>query len=262
MDKNQTNLSIIVSCFNETQRLPHYIDEAYQFLEKNIKSFELILVNDGSTDQTAELIKKYEQQYPKIKIISYSPNQGKGYGIKKGVELAQGEVTAYMDADFAIDLNHIPQFLTKITNNEADIVIGARNLKDSKLYGEKSPLRRFLGNTLSFINNFMLNLKGIFDTQCGFKFFKADIAKDLFSKLTTYRWLFDMEILSTACQKNYSIITIPVKWKEVPGSKVNLLKDIVPVSIDLLKIYLRFAFLKLMLILGLLLVATLIIFII
>lgn len=248
-------LSIVISCFNEAQRLPRYIDEAYQFLEQNIESFELIMVNDGSTDQTAELLKEYENQYPKVKVVSYDQNHGKGYGIKKGVEKADGEVIAYMDADFAIDLDHIPQFLQIISSDKADLVIGARNLKTSLLQGEKSWVRRFFGNSLSLINDFMLNLPGIEDTQCGFKFFKAQVAKKLFANLTTYRWLFDMEILSKACQNHFRILALPVKWQEIPGSKVNIARDLVPVALDLLKIYLRFALLKILFIISLLPIA-------
>lgn len=231
-------LSIIIPCFNEEDRLPKNFAKAYAFFKKNIKDFEVILVDDGSVDKTLTIIKHLSKQYKDVNFISYRPNQGKGYAVKKGVEKSSGQIICFMDADFAIDLKEAAKFIKQIDQG-ANIVIANRNLGKSKMIGQKNLIRRFLGKSLTYLNNIFLNLNNISDTQCGFKFFEARVAKQLFSNLTVYRWLFDMEILTLASLKGYKIVSLPVTWKEIEGSKVNLVSDFIPVGKDLIKIYLK-----------------------
>ena len=124
----------------------------------------------------------------------------------------------------------------------ADLVIADRNRKQSELKGDVNYLRRILGLSLANLNNAILNLKGIKDTQCGFKFFKSKVAQDLFKNLTTYKWLFDVEIISEAIKKGYKIQSLPVNWEQVDRSKVNVLKDLLPVIKDMSKIYIKHYF--------------------
>jgi dolichyl-phosphate beta-glucosyltransferase len=234
----EKKISIIIPCFNEEKRISKRFSEVYKFFKKNLTDFELILVNDGSTDRTEAVLKKLAKKNPKIEVISYEKNQGKGFAVKKGVESAHGGIIGFMDADFSIEVAQTLEFI-ELIESRADVVIGDRRLEKNKQKYLSWP-RKFLGDFLASTNSFLLNIGEIKDSQCGFKFFKAKVAKNIFSELTVNRWLWDLEMILLAKEKGYRIVKKDVKWAHVAGSKVNVSKDSLPVFVDLFKIYLRF----------------------
>ncbi len=246
--KIKYELSIIIPCFNEEKRLPKRFAKFKNYLLKN-RSWELIFVNDGSVDNTQKVLEEIQKNSPKnIQIIKYRKNGGKGYAVIQGVKKANGEIIAFMDADFAYKLNAIPRFCQTIKDG-ADIVIADRS--KAKLLNRREPslIRRVLGRVLSVINNFILDFGDIYDSQCGFKFFKKSIAKEIFPKISIKGWLWDIDLLKLAIQRKYKIEKIPVNWEEVGNSKVSIIKDLIPVVTDLLRIYGKFFSFKMFIIL-------------
>lgn len=236
-------LSIIIPCYNEEKRLTKKFAFQIDFLREHIKPFEVILINDGSTDKTEQIINNLSTKYPQVKAISYSKNRGKGYAVKLGVESAKGKIIGFTDADFAISLKDLPRVLT-LLETDFDIVIGNRKTKVSKLSNSPDRIRRIFSFLHSNINNFLLDLGPIKDTLCGFKFFKRDVAKNLFKDLNIYRWFFDLAILIAAKKLNKKIIQIPVEWQEIRGGQVKLLNAIKTSLKEHLLIYSEFFNLK------------------
>jgi len=213
-------LSIVIPAYNEEKRLSTLL----QNLEYKKLSFpyEIIIVLDGCKDNSIKVALAWQNKLP-IKIIDYFKNGGKAYAIKKGVELAMGNIIAFMDADGATDLANINLFLDKINKENFDIAIGSRKIKGAEI--EKQPLyRHLLGIIFPLITKLFLGLNYL-DTQCGYKFFKKDVAKYLFKNCKSNGFEFDFEILFLAAKNNFKTIELPVKWADKEGSKVNPVKD-------------------------------------
>ncbi len=240
----KVKLSVVVPCFNEEKRLPQRFPAAYKYFRKNVPDFEMILINDGSADRSAEILKKIAQNYPRVKIISYAKNQGKGYALKQGVKQSVGEIVAFMDADFAISVSESSKFIREIEKG-ADVVVGNRRDSASEKLNSAGALRLVLGKALALLNNVFLDIGGIKDSQCGFKFFRGEVARELFGQLTISRWLFDLELLMLAREQRLKIARLPVAWEQTSESKVNIGDDLWPVTKDLMKTYLRFYNVKL-----------------
>src|SRR5258708_5667967 len=144
MAKKKIDLSLIIPCFNEQKRLPKRFTNSYKFLFTHFKNLEIIFVNDGSTDNTEKMLQTLVSKFKNTKLITYSKNHGKGYAIKQGVAIAQGEIIGFTDADFAVDLIGVTAAFKSIKNG-ADIVIGDRNASDSKLINKPNVKRRIFG---------------------------------------------------------------------------------------------------------------------
>lgn len=253
-------LTLVVPCYNEEVRLQSSFSKSYNALKRQINHFQIILVDDGSSDETLKVINFLSQKYPEVLGVSYPINHGKGYAVKRGVEKSDGKIIGYTDADFAISLEHIGESVELIEDG-ADIVIGDRSVKEAHVQNKPSLIRRFLGRILSKVNRIFLDLGEISDSQCGFKFFKKRVAKELFSDLKIDRWLFDVNILMLARRKKMVIKKVPVRWREERGSKVSLGGDIYQVVKELGWLYYQFSFVKLLsFLMGLLLFLILLIY--
>lgn len=219
-------VSIIIPCYNEEKCIKKSVTEIINYMNDEKIDYELICVNDGSTDNTKKILENINT----IKLISYDENMGKGYAVKQGILAASGEKIIFMDADLSTDLSAIKKGLKR---NE-DIVIGSRALKNSIILDK--PLMRKIS---SFISNKIITLMigtNIKDTQCGFKIFKSDIIKQIVEKQTINRWAFDVEYIYIAKLNHYSVKEIPVIWKNNNDSKVRLIKDSINFIKELIKI--------------------------
>ncbi|MBU0981132.1 glycosyltransferase family 2 protein [Patescibacteria group bacterium] len=226
------DLSVIIPAYNESKRLKKTLEEALSFFSDKFENFEIILVDDGSTDETLISINSYRSN-PNLRIITYSENRGKGYAIKQGVLAARGEIVLFMDADGATPISEFNNLLTFLGENP--VVIGSRYQKMSSIEIKQPFYRIIIGR----IGNYLIQkslLPGIEDTQCGFKMFKNDIAKELFEDLTIERFGFDIEILVKAHQKGYSIVEVPVSWHHQGSSRIRPIKDSFRTFKDFLKI--------------------------
>ncbi len=229
-------VSIIIPCYNEEKRLEPGISEATDFFYSRLgRHFELVFVNDGSTDQTGEVLKKWRNKYSyiPIEIIEYSPNRGKGYAVKTGMLAARGRKLITSDADFSIDLEEIFRFVEKL--DEYEIVIGTKKHEETQSLKKQSVMRQFLGRGFTKLTNFLLGIN-FSDITCGLKGFRQEVARELFSRQHLERWSYDAEILYLASRRQYNILEVPVRWKHVEGSKVIPLLDTIRSLKELLAI--------------------------
>lgn len=211
-------VSLIIPAYNEEQRLAPFLDSLAR-LEKNHPHMvqEIIVVDDGSRDNTAQIARAASTSLPILRVIQQPKNLGKGAAVKAGVMAAKGDIVIFMDADGATDANQIPRMLDIFHKESPDIVIGNRFLPGAKTE-RHSPLRQFSG----FANRTYMRLFGLghIDVMCGFKGYKATVAKELFSHLMENRWLFDTEIAYKAVRRDYRIVNLPITWESKDGSKL------------------------------------------
>lgn len=217
-------LSVVIPAYNEAVRLGRNIENVIDYLAKNFPSHELIVVDDGSTDNTAEIVKKYKN----IRLISYTPNQGKGYAIRMGVSQTSGETVLFMDADLSTPLSEIPKIMDKL--KYGDIVIGSRGKSDAPAHRQ---IASFIFDQVKYL---MVGLRRLRDTQCGFKVFKGEIARKLFAMGRINRFMFDVEILYLAEKFGFKIDEMQITWADVPGSKVRFWEGLINMFKDLWRI--------------------------
>lgn len=214
-----TSLSIIIPAYNEEKRLPSTLDTIIDYL-KDTKSLdpEILLVVDKSKDKTFEIAKEYSKNHPKIKILYNNMKKGKGYAIRRGILESKGDYVLFTDADLSTPITELDKFLLNIKGN--DIIIGSRTHKDSKIKN-KLVSRVVLGSMGSLLLRIFL-IDKIKDTQCGFKLFKGDIARKLFSISRINGFGFDFEIIYLAQKFKYNIYECPVFWVHKEGTKVTV----------------------------------------
>ena len=233
-------LSIIFPLYNEEKRLKKTFLEINKFKKKNkdIK-LEILFVNDGSSDKSAVLINNFiinnKTKNLKIKYLKLNSNMGKGFALKFGVKKATMPWILTIDIDLSVSLFQITKWESSKFLKKEKIFFGSRNLKNSIV--KKSLHRFFLGKIFNFLIKKILNIS-LFDTQCGFKLYKKNEAKNIFSKLTNYGFTHDLEIVLLARIKNIKIKELPVKWLHKSGSKLNIFYDSIKMflNIFLLKI--------------------------
>ncbi|MCM8758736.1 MAG: glycosyltransferase family 2 protein [Candidatus Omnitrophica bacterium] len=228
------DLSIVIPAYNEEKRIEKTLDQIYKFLKNTTIKFEIIVVDDGSTDLTASVVKKVIEKIPLVKLISYNTNMGKGEAVKRGVMASSGQLILFSDADLSTPISELEKLLPFIQQGY-DIVIGSRRTENSMIT-KKQPLHRRISGMI-FLKLVKVVLKLPFsDTQCGFKMFKGEIAKDLFSTLIHRRFIFDVEIIYKAYMKGYRIKEVGVRWANDPSSTVRFFSDSLECFVDLIKI--------------------------
>jgi dolichyl-phosphate beta-glucosyltransferase len=216
-------VSVIIPAYNEESRLPATLHSVYQYLLSNGRSFEIVVVDDGSLDQTAAVAETFGSHNDNVRLLSYSPNQGKGHAVRAGILAARGELLLIDDADGSSPISELPRLEAAIAAG-ADVAIGSRAKPDPERTVTALPYRKYIGNTFNFIVQSLL-LKGIYDTQCGFKLFKRRVAHDIFTVAQLNGYGFDVEVLYIARLRGYRIAEIAIDWTNVAGSKVNVLID-------------------------------------
>ena len=224
-------LSIVIPARNEETRLPRALGQVFAFLEKQSYSYEVLVVENGSQDRTLEMARQFTQYFPGLQVL-HEDLPGKGRAIRRGVLEAQGSYRLIADADFSMPVDQINRFLPPASTS--DIAIASREAAGAKRYGEPA-FRHLTGRIYNFWIRWLV-LPGLQDTQCGFKCFRAGVAKDIFPMQTLNGWSFDVELLAIARYHRYSISEIGIPWYYNPGSKINVVKDSSRMFLDLLKI--------------------------
>jgi len=239
-------LSVIIPAYNEAENFnSDDLKYVYSYLKKQSFPFELIFVDDGSTDETLHFLNQFKKGKNQVKIIA-NPHQGKAPTVTTGMLKAAGRNRLFTDFDQATPITEIEKLLP-FRNKGYDIVIGSREIKGAKR--EKEPWHRHLMGKAFNIFVKLFTVQGIQDTQCGFKLFSDKATKDLFSKLQVYQpgksiahaytGAFDVELLYLANKLNYKVAEVPVFWKHVATKRVNPLKDSIRMFTDLIKIRLN-----------------------
>jgi glycosyltransferase involved in cell wall biosynthesis len=224
-------LSVIIPVFNEEHRV-HYLEEVALYLKKQKYTTELIVVNDGSLDKTKTRLQQLSAKLG-FKMISYSPNRGKGAAIKTGMLVATGKYRLFMDVDLSTPVSEIGKLIPLLPKH--DVVIGTRKNGRAKVLIHQPKLRELLGKGFTLLSQLILGLN-VSDFTCGFKCFSAPAAEEIFSAMKIERWGFDPEILYLAKKRGYRIKEIPVIWKNDLQTKVRFPQDIINSLSELLTV--------------------------
>ena len=231
-------LSIVIAAYNEELRIGESLVRIDKYLKARNGDAEIIVVDDGSTDHTTQVVAEYKSEIKNLKIIRYPVNRGKGYALRQGVLQAEGELILLTDADLSTPIDELTRLEACIANDKYDIVIGSRALESSEIIKKQPWWRQGMGKIFNRIVRFVV-LDGFSDTQCGFKLFTRETAKNLFEHARVDRFAYDVEILFLARKQSCRVLEMPVKWINSPGSKVNPVSDSLQMLFDLCKI--RFA---------------------
>jgi len=232
------SLSIIIPLFNEENRLNIAFAEILRFNDLNLFSrVDYIFINDGSTDLSADLIGRFVDSHPEItaRLISHSSNFGKGKAVQTGMIAGLGDYLLMADTDMSTPLSDVMKFFPAIETG-AKVIIGSRKSADSNLTQKQSWLRRQVGNIYALISQCITGLWQIKDFGCGFKLFEKNAAKDIFARVRTPGWVFDVEVLLLAKKMKYPIRQIGVTWSNDEDSRVKLDFKLFKMLADLIKI--------------------------
>jgi glycosyltransferase involved in cell wall biosynthesis len=211
-------LSIVIPAYKEAERIGKTLADIHEFLAAQPYTAEVLVVVDGSPDNTAAVVAGLQKQYPEIRLINNTENKGKGAVVKQGMLAATGDIRLFMDADGSTAVDHITSFLPYFEQG-FDLVIGSRRIRGSKIAVHQPLFRDFLGGVFRLIVHTMVPL-GITDSQCGFKAFTAAATEIIFPKLTIDRWAFDVELLAIARKRKLKIQEAPVTWVNDGASTV------------------------------------------
>jgi dolichyl-phosphate beta-glucosyltransferase len=229
------SLSIVIPAYNEESRLPQTLDRISEWLLRRSWTFtEVIVVDDGSTDGTVAVVEKYRKEYPSIRLLGNPGNRGKGYAVRHGMLEAAGEWILYTDADLSAPIEEFAKLCQAAMASGAVVAIGSRAVDRSLVSRHQSAFREFSGR---FFNQVMRAVTGLpfRDTQCGFKLYRADAARQIFALQKQDGFSFDVEDLLIAKNLGLRAVEVPVRWANVEGTKVRLSQGIQS-FLDLLQI--------------------------
>jgi dolichyl-phosphate beta-glucosyltransferase len=234
MNNATLELSLVIPAYNEQDLIASTLDTLVQFLRSNEPNFEILVVDDGSKDSTPEIVRLYSLGYSRVRLLEQPVNLGKGRAIQRGVQESRGKFVLFMDADLPYNLDAMAAILAAL-RGEYDLAIGSRHLEGSEVR-DIPPIRYIAGQVFSLLVG-MLMFPGIHDTQCGFKGFRIEPARQIFKRLTIPKFGFDVEVLYIARKLKYSILPVPVKMiGNRYDSRINVLRDSGRMFLDLFAI--------------------------
>lgn len=214
-------LSVVIPAYNEEQRLGATIADLKRYFADKPYGYEVIVVSDGSTDGTGELVRRLSQGFPALRLVEYSPNRGKGHAVRRGMLEAKGEYRLFMDADNSVTIDTVEPFMREARADGVEVTIGSIAFSGSEVVEHNGWHRRLFGKVSKLLVRAVAT-PGIYDTQRGFKLFTAKAAEAIFPLQRVERFGFDIEILVIARAHGLSIRELPVSWDNPAGSKVRL----------------------------------------
>ncbi|HLB49069.1 MAG TPA: dolichyl-phosphate beta-glucosyltransferase [Anaerolineales bacterium] len=229
------DLSVIVPAYNEAKRIAPSLEKIVAYLRAQPHSWELIVVDDGSRDETVEVVNKFTGGIPEAKLIGYQPNRGKGFAVRTGVLASKGVWVVFLDADLSTPPDEIEKALLYLRDGY-DMVIGSRALPDSQIERKPPLYRRFATAIFDLVKHILVGLWQFSDTQCGFKAYRRNAVRPLYEHAVIDRFMFDVEILYLAERKRLKVHEMPVRWADASGSKVRFLEGVYNMVKDLLRI--------------------------
>jgi glycosyltransferase involved in cell wall biosynthesis len=225
-------LSVIVPAYNEAQRLPSAIDLLTGYLDARPIRAEVLIVENGSVDRTPEIADTAACRDRRFRVLHVS-ERGKGLAVRTGMLASVGQVAIFCDVDFSMPVGEISSLYEAVTAG-ADIAIASRELKNSRRVGEPSH-RHLMGRVFNWLVR-VLAVRGLSDTQCGFKAFRHDVAHDLFARSVVDGWAFDVEVLFLAQRRGYVVDEVPITWYYDPSSRVQPFRDTMAMLRELVQI--------------------------
>lgn len=230
------SISIVIPAYNEERRLPATLDKVLAYLDaKDYPSSEVIVVDDGSSDGTAQVIDRYQSADPRVRLVSNPGNRGKGYSVRHGMLEAEGEWRLFSDADLSAPIEELDRLLTAAKEQGAAVVIGSRALDRSLIKVHQSFFREVAGRIFNLSMRLLTGLP-FHDTQCGFKLFEGRAAQEIFRRQRIDRFGFDAEALFIARILGFHTIESPVRWSHTEGTKVRMFADSMDMFLDLMRV--------------------------
>lgn len=217
--------SVVIPCYNEAGRVGDTVRSTLDYLSAECPAAELIVVNDGSTDGTAETVREaFAGATIETRLLENFPNRGKGAAVQSGLLAATKPIGLFFDADLSTPLSEIPKLIQPIANGEVDVAFGSRAL-DRNLIGVHQPWRREQAGRVFNLIVRLATAMPFWDTQCGFKAFRLDVCRPILEKAHTIGFAFDVEWLFLAYRAGLRLREIPVRWNHAEGSKVRVVHD-------------------------------------
>jgi glycosyltransferase involved in cell wall biosynthesis len=229
------SLSIVVPAYNEQTRLPTSVHKILKFADsRSFTFFELLVVDDGSTDATADCVRKIAETNPAVRLLQNPANRGKGFSVRHGMSEARGDWVLFTDADLSAPIDESDKLFAAVVRNNADAAIGSRALDPSLIDIHQPGAREIIGRIFNVAARFITGLP-YKDTQCGFKLYSAAAARQIFARQELDGFGFDVEDLFIAARLGVKVVEVPVRWSNVAGTKVSLIRGI-DSFLDLLRI--------------------------
>ena len=217
-------ISVIIPTYNEEVRkkeMEAHLKAIGEHFNKLGLTYEIVVALDGPTDNTSELVKKYQSNLPNITIIDRKENKGKGFTVREGMMKAKGDIRLFTDMDGATPIHMIDRFLPRLKEG-FDIVIGSRDIKGAEVKKSQPLAKELLGKTGNLLIQFIGGLWGMKDTQCGFKVFKKEAVEDIIPRTTVNRWGLDFELLMIGKKRGFKIKEVPIEWIDSGDSLVGI----------------------------------------
>src|SRR3984893_3324097 len=217
--------SVIIPCYNEAARISGAVRPTLNYLSSESPNSELIVVNDGSTDSTATIVREaLADAKIQTRLLENFPNRGKGAAVRSGLLAATKPIGLFFDADLSTPLTEIPKLIEPITKGEVDVAFGSRAL-DRRLIGVHQPWRREQAGRVFNLSVRLQTGRPFLDTQCGFKAFRLEVFRPILEKAHTIGFAFDVELLFLAYRSGLRLREVPVRWNHAEGSKVRVVHD-------------------------------------
>ncbi len=229
-------LSVIIPAYKEGERIGRNLLEIDQYLKKQTYTYEILIIVDGSPDNTAEVARNYSLQIPHMRVVENTENHGKGYVVRQGLLEAKGQRRLFMDADGSTSITHLDTFLPEFQNG-FDFVMGSRDIQGAFIQVRQPGYRTIMGNMGNWLIRIVLGLWRYPDTQCGFKILTGEAAEEIGKRMKVDRFGFDFEAIALALALGFKVKQMPVRWLNEEGSTVSLTgpNGYIQVIIDLFK---------------------------
>ncbi len=229
-----TQVSLVLPAYNEAERLKDTVQQVANTLYKITPSFEIIIAEDGSTDETDRIAKELAKEYLYIKHMHSKDRLGRGKALNRAFKSSDGEILAYIDVDLATDLKHLEELINSISEEGYDFSMGSRMLKESDV--KRSFTRLIASKGFNLLTRLLLKSE-IKDHQCGFKAFKREPLFDILDEVKDNHWFWDTEILVRAQRRGYKIKELPVKWRCGSKTKVDLKRDVIGMGTQIIRLW-------------------------
>jgi dolichyl-phosphate beta-glucosyltransferase len=212
-------LSVVIPAYNEEERLKRFVPGIVDYLRgKELKS-EIVVVNDGSKDGTARVTDELAKTYPMVRLISLNPNRGKGSAVRAGMLDARARYVLFTDADQSTPIAEVDKLLAKLERESYDMAIGSRAARGAQVDRHQAWHRELAARVFN-VARICLTVRGITDTQCGFKCMKREVAQKVFPRVTSDTAIFDIEMLIVATREGYRVAEVPVHWVHDPDTRI------------------------------------------
>ncbi len=229
-------VSVVIPAYNEEARLPSTLASLVAFFEgKPEMRSEVLVVDDGSADRTAQVAESYAGRGVAVRVLRNPGNRGKGYSVRHGMLEAAGDWVLFTDADLSAPIEELDKLIAERDRTGADVVIGSRALDRSLIGVHQSMFREQAGRVFNLLMQLLLGLP-FWDTQCGFKLYSREVARQAFGRQRIDGFGFDAEVLFIARKRGYKIAEVPVRWNHVEGTKVSMAGDSATMFLDLVRV--------------------------